>query len=110
MVLLGAHGGYVVIWFINCFFSWAGGSLFYKRSFAEFLAEFRELDYFMKIFMLSGLGSKSFFKRARMPDALQAFVWVSRNWDPLKSTRRLPRVDPFESGHDNFIGIRAPIF
>ena len=34
----------------------------------------------------------------------------SRNWDPLKGTRRLSRVDPFESGRDNFIGIRAPIF
>ena len=50
------------------------GSPFYKRSFAKFSAEFRELDYFMEFFMLSGLGSKPFFKRARMPDALQAFV------------------------------------
>ena len=32
---------------------------------------------------------------------------LSRNWDPLKGTRRLPRVDLFGSGHDKFIGIRV---
>ena len=26
---------------------------------------------------------------------------LSGNWDPLKGTRRLPRVDPSGSGHDN---------
>ena len=35
---------------------------------------------------------------------------LSGNWDPLKGTRRLPRVDPYGSGRDNFIGIRADRF
>ena len=34
------------------------------------------------------------FKRARLPNALRAFGWVSENWDPLKGTRWLPPVDP----------------
>ena len=46
----------------------------------------------------------------RMPCALQVLGWVSENWDPLKGMRRLPRVDLFESGRDNFIGIRALVF
>ena len=52
-------------------FSWAGGSAFYKRNSVEFSAEFRELDYFIEFFKLSGLGSKPFFllKQVRMPDA-----------------------------------------
>ena len=54
-----------------------------------------------------GLGSKLFFKGARMPDALRAFVWVSGNLDLLKGMRQLPHVDPFGSGRDNFIGIKA---
>ena len=59
--------------------------------------------------MISWVGFP-FFKRARIPDALQAFGWISRNWDPLKSMRPLPRVDLFGSGRDNFIGIRAVDF
>ena len=33
-------------------------------------------------------------KRARLPNALRAFGWVSGNWNPLKGAQRLPRVDP----------------
>ena len=32
------------------------------------------------------------------------------NWDPFEGTQRLPRVDFFGSGRDNFIGIRALVF
>ena len=35
---------------------------------------------------------------------------LSKNWDPFKGTRRLPRVDLSGSGRDNFIGIRVPGF
>ena len=34
--------------YIN-YFSWSGGSPFYKRSSAKFLVEFRELKYFLKL-------------------------------------------------------------
>ena len=33
---------------------------------------------------------------------MRAFDWVSGNWNPLKGTRRLPRVGLFGSGHDNW--------
>ena len=56
------------------------------------------------------MGSLSYFKWARISNALRAFVWVSENWDPFKGTRRLPRDDLFGSGRDNFIGIRAVSF
>ena len=45
-----------------------------------------------------------------MSYALRVFGWVLGNWDLLKGTRRLPCVDLSESGHDNFIGIRAVRF
>ena len=45
-----------------------------------------------------------------MPCALRVLGWISGNWDPLKGTRRLPRVDLSGSGHDNFIGIKALVF
>ena len=81
MVLLAAQlRACVELNFYINYFSWTGGCPFYKRSSIEFSVEFRELDYFIELFMLSGLGSKPFFlKRARMPDALRAFVWVSGN-------------------------------
>ena len=37
----------------------------------------------------------------------ESLVGFSGNWNPFKGMRRLPRVDPFGSGRDNFIGIRA---
>ena len=40
----------------NCF-SWAGGSPYFKRSFVEFLAEFKKLEYFfLKSMYLLGWG------------------------------------------------------
>ena len=48
--------------------------------------------------------------RTRISYALRVLGWNLGNWDPFKGTRRLSRVDLFESGRDNFIGIRAPIF
>ena len=60
---------------------------------------------------LLGWGSVSLFTiglGCLMP--CESLDGLSGNWDPLKGTRRLPRVDPSESGRDNFIGIRAVKF
>ena len=59
--------------------------------------------------MISWIGFP-FYKRVRILDALRAIGWISGNWDPLKGTRRLPCVDIFGSGRDNFIGIRTVSF
>ena len=32
--------------YLNCLISWAGGSPYFKRSSVEFSIEFRELEYF----------------------------------------------------------------
>ena len=45
-----------------------------------------------------------------MPDALRVLGWSPGKLDLLKGTRRLPRVNLFESGRDNFIDIRAKGF
>ena len=45
-----------------------------------------------------------------MSNALRVLGWSPGKLDLLKGTRRLPRVDLFGSGCDNFIGIRAPVF
>ena len=51
-----------------------------------------------------------FFKRGKIPDALRAFGWILRNWDRLKGTQWLSRIDLFGSGRENFIGIRVVDF
>ena len=72
----------------------AGGSQCFKRNSAEISVEFLELEYFLKFRSLDRLGwFFIFFKQVRLPNALRAFGWVSRNCDPLKGTRRLSRVD-----------------
>ena len=72
----------------------AGSSQCFKRNSAEISVEFLELEYFLKFRSLDRLGwIFIFFKQVRLPNALRAFGWVSRNWDPLKGTRRLLRVD-----------------
>ena len=76
---------------INCF-SWAMGSQCFKWNFAEISAKFQVLDLLNLGYMIGRVGF-SFFKRAKIPNALQAFGWVSGNWDSFKSTRQLPRVD-----------------
>ena len=47
--------------------------------------------------MLSRIGFQ-LFKRVKLPNALRAFGWVSKNRDPLKGARQLPRVDPPDRG------------
>ena len=46
--------------------------------------------------------------RCQMP--CESLDSLSKNWDPLKGTRRLPCVDPFGPRSDNFIGIKASVF
>ena len=93
-------------------FSWARGSPCYKQNSAKILIEFQVLAHFLKIRIHDKLGwvGFSFFKWVRIPDALRAFSWIPRNWDPFKGTRRLPYVGLCGSGRDNFIGIRANDF
>ena len=80
--------------FVNCF-SWVEGSPNFKRNSIEILVEYLELEYFLKCWnhVMSDWVS-IFFERAKLPNALRAFGWVSENWDPLKVTRRLSRFDP----------------
>ena len=86
--------------FVYKCFSWTGSMPCFKRNSVEILVKFQVLEYFLRFRVHDRSGEFPFFKRARISNALRAFEWVSRNWDPLKGTRRLSRVDLSGSGRD----------
>ena len=71
-----------------------GFTLIYKWNSVEFSVDFRELGYFriLQSYNLR-IGIFVFFQTGYdIQFALRSLEWVSRNWDLLKATWRLPRV------------------
>ena len=79
-------------------FSLAGGRLYYKQNFAEFLVEFQILEIFSSLARCIGWVGILDFKRTKISNALRILGWVPENWDPVKDTRWLPRVDSPNQG------------
>ena len=80
------------------YFFWQGVGLYYKRNSVEFSVKIQWLRKLIKFSRLIGWFGIPFFKRVRVPDALRVFGWISRNWDPIKNTRWLLRVDLLSQG------------
>ena len=95
--MLVSRDGIVDKLFINCHFLTRDRSYF-KRNSVEFLVKFLVLENSLSLaHQQVGLGSH-FFKRTKILDALRVLGWVSRNWDLLMETRRLPCVDSLGRG------------
>ena len=87
--------GYPVSFVSYCFelyFLTKGLDPVYKWNFVEFLVNFRELKNF-KMMSLNWVLDLCFSNGLWYHNVLWVLDWISRNCDPFKDTRRLPRVD-----------------
>ena len=87
--------GFVIVVVYELYLLDRGFSSFYKRNSVEILVNFRELEYFRNLLSSSFKGRDFRFSNGLWYiDVLRVLEWISKNWNPLKDTRRLPRVDP----------------
>ena len=70
------------------------GSSHYKQNSVEFSIKFQVLGNLLSLVRPIGWVGIPYFKGAKVSDALWVHGWVLGNWDPIKDTWWLPRVDP----------------
>ena len=84
--------------YINVFLGQGVGHVL-NGTLSKFQKNSKNQNIFLSLGYMIGQVRFPFFKWAGLPDALQAFGWVSKNWDPLKGT--LSRHNSERSTHSN---------